>query len=610
MTNFPNVWGEENFFGFSGLDGKTDWNYPFIATLLKDKLGFTIRTDREKRFWLAIRKGNRVCETLKGRSKNCFEYFKPDIVSGDIISLNAGFKKWGFHLLALPVSKEEFILRITPETSLKDSVIYFISRVEACKKLYCKDKNFVIVTDKDKTFIKLNRKTDDYSVVDSTEEVDRIIRKRAIKRAKEWDGDKEVRYLVISYKPKSDRTLDISISTKKQGKKKRVRSIPTEKKRKYLYIERAKGFRNSTLAKAFSILKANIESPQGVFKQRWSTPDRWPHRHLWLWDSCFHSLGYVFIDKNLAEETLLSVLDIQQENGFIPHIGRPNGDFSNITQPPLLSWAVHRVYHYSKNKKFLLKCYPKLKNYLKWHMRNRDKNRNGLLEWARNDESGMDNSSRFNYGCNFDAVDFSAFIVNDLKCFYYIGKELGKENAEVKKLADKIAKKIEIYLWNRKEGFFFDRYFERRFSSYKTACGFLPLFAGVANNNQAEKLVRHLKNKNEFNTPFPIPGEAMDSPTFDNNMWRGPVWLNYNYFIIEGLKNYGFFDLAETIRKKTMKEVERWYRKEGTIFEFYDPFGKLSPKKIPRKDRYGAIKEFGWSAAIYIVLSMMPDFSR
>ncbi len=604
MKIFPDVWGEGSIFAFSGFDGKTDWTYPFVGTLLENRIGFTIRTEREKNFWISLRQGNKIAEIIKRKNQHCFDHFSTDIVAGDIISLRCGFKNTKIRVLALPLSKNKINVSITPETISKETFVYFSIRIDACKKLSYNGNEFVIKTDKDITFLILNKRVDDYNVVDSMEEVSKVISGKAKKRAKQWNGDKEVRYLVICRSIEKSKRLNITITTSRKHKSDTTKIKDITTGRKDFYITRVKGIGDQTLAKAFSILKANVESPQGVFKQRWTTPDRWPHRHLWLWDSCFHSIAYSFIDKKLAEDSIVSVLDTQQKNGFVPHIGRPNGDFSNITQPPLLSWAVLKVYHYTKNRRFLIRTYPKLRAYLSWCLKSRDRNRNGLLEWVRSDESGMDNSSRFNYGCDFDAIDFSSLLVNDLSCLYKIGKEIGKPDEKLKKNANRISKKIEEFLWNRKKEFFFDRYFDKRFSIYKTICGFLPLLSESANINQAEKLVYHLENRNDLNTPFPVPSEAIDSPTFDNNMWRGPVWLNYNYFIIEGLKNYGFTDLAEKIRKKTIKEVEKWYHEEGTIFEFYDPFGKTSPRNIPRKDKYGAIKEFGWSAAMYILLTI------
>ena len=49
--------------------------------------------------------------------------------------------------------------------------------------------------------------------------------------------------------------------------------------------------RDRLLKKCFSVMKVNTLSKEGAIKQTWSTPDRVPHRHMWLWDSVFHSFG-------------------------------------------------------------------------------------------------------------------------------------------------------------------------------------------------------------------------------------------------------------------------------------------------------------------------------
>jgi glycogen debranching enzyme len=598
----PDVWGEGILFASSGYDERTDWSTPYVGTLLENRIGFTLRTEREKTIWFAVRNLESIGENIKGGGEKSFTVFKPEIVAGDIISLACGIKKTNIDLLTLPVTQNQFLFTISPRTTSENSFLLCTVRIEACKKLYYDGKNFVIVTDLDRTVIQLNRKDFTHAVVDSAGEVLRIASGKAKKRALRWDGDKEVRYVVLTIPMRKGNDIVVSLSSRTRKLKDRQSIQKLKKKRISFYTKRITDYREKTLSKALSILKVNVESPQGVFTQHWTTPDRWPHKHLWLWDSCFHSLAYVLVDKKLAEDSILSVLDTQQENGFIPHIGRPNRDFSTITQPPLLSWAAYCIYTHTQNKSFLRKCYPRLRTYLFWCLTHRDRNKNRLLEWRRSDESGMDNSSRFNEGRAFDAIDFSSIIANDLLCLHEISRIIGKDDRRLLKRAETVSEGIKRYLWNRRDKFFYDKFLSGNLSSCKTVCGFLPLFSKTATENQADNLILHLTNEKEFFTRLPIPSESVDSPTFDNNMWRGPVWLNYNYFIIIGLRNYGYFELAELIRKYTIREVEKWYRKEGTIFEFYDPFAKLTPRKIPRKDTFGAIKEFGWSAAIYAIL--------
>ena len=88
-----------------------------------------------------------------------------------------------------------------------------------------------------------------------------------------------------------------------------------------------------TAMKALSQLQTQIYSPEGQIKYYWSTPDRWPHKNMWLWDTCFHSIGLRHYDVNLARELVSAVFDLQQPNSLIPHSGTPYS-VHDMTQPP------------------------------------------------------------------------------------------------------------------------------------------------------------------------------------------------------------------------------------------------------------------------------------
>ncbi|HNT33791.1 MAG TPA: trehalase family glycosidase, partial [bacterium] len=130
--------------------------------------------------------------------------------------------------------------------------------------------------------------------------------------------------------------------------------------------------------------------------------------------------------------------------------------------------------------------------------------------------------------------------------------------------------RINELLWDETTGFYYDHAIDGGLAKLKTHCGFLPLFAQVAPTERAERLLEHLQDESEFWTPLPVPSVSRDDATYSKDMWRGPTWLNYNYFIIEGLHNYGFAEAANALTERTLNEVVRWYLKEGVIFEYYD----------------------------------------
>jgi len=144
----------------------------------------------------------------------------------------------------------------------------------------------------------------------------------------------------------------------------------------------------------------------------------------------------------------------------------------------------------------------------------------------------------------------------------------------------------------------------------KSVAGLAPLLAGLADEGQVSKIVEHLKSPDEFARPFAVPSVAADEETYGDDMWRGPVWINYNYMIVRGLERAGQHALAAEIKAKTLAEICRWYHELGCVFEYYDAEGSTPPPKLDRKGhkhdrrRMACIADYNWSAACYVDLVM------
>ena len=370
---------------------------------------------------------------------------------------------------------------------------------------------------------------------------------------------------------------------------------------------------------AISVMKSQVYSPQGVFQHRWTTPERYPHKKLWLWDSCYHSLGNCVISERLAKDTILAVLDTQQPDGMIPHMASPDSH-SAITQPPLLAWSVEKIVRRTGDAELAAQCYGALEKYLQWDMDHR-RSEAGLFFWHINrdqahnrcDESGMDNCSRFDDVEEMECIDFSCFMKREADAMHDLAQVLHRP-ADAEKWAEyaqTLSRLINERLWDESSRMYCD--FElktQKLHRFQSVCSFLPLFAGVCSDRRKEALVSSLNDPQAFKAPFSIPSISISDPTFGTDMWCGPVWINYVYLIAEGLYRYGENSLADAIIRDTVEGMTRAFLNDGVFYEYYDSRRLLTPPRLHRKGApispyicsnriTQTIRDYGWTATLY-----------
>lgn len=371
------------------------------------------------------------------------------------------------------------------------------------------------------------------------------------------------------------------------------------------------------LRKALSVMKVNVEAPCGRIKRRWTTPDRWPHRHMWLWDSAFHALGLAEVDPALGQDAVLAMLDQVQPEGLLPHMVPATAPPSEITQPPVLAWACRRLLEVTQDRDFAAECLPPLVRYLDWMRENRDRNRNDLVEWhiegaplCRCGESGLDNSPRFDAATLLDAVDFSALLAHDYECAADLAAALGRTETEAtcREHSARICAAVNDLLWSESHGLYLDRDFEGNLSGVKAVSSFFPLLAGIPDPARAARMVASLRDPAQFATPMPIPSTSVDSGRYCKDMWRGPAWVNTNTIVLHGLRRCGFPREADALRDATLKGILTWYEREGCLFEYYDSLNLTSPRDLDRKQRLisghgiAPISDYHWTAALTVAL--------
>jgi len=129
-----------------------------------------------------------------------------------------------------------------------------------------------------------------------------------------------------------------------------------------------------------------------------------------------------------------------------------------------------------------------------------------------------------------------------------------------------------------------------------TAASFMPLFAVAASPEQAEALYERLNSVSfcalHQGNCFTIPNFDMQHEEFDaKNYWRGPVWININWMLSQGLKSYGYQRKSDSMRKDIIQLPIR--------FGFHEYFDSTTGKG------YGSAS-FSWTSALFI--DLVHDF--
>jgi len=217
-------------------------------------------------------------------------------------------------------------------------------------------------------------------------------------------------------------------------------------------------------------------------------------------------------------------------------------------------------------------------------------------------ESGFDVSFRFGpFGAathHYAPVCLNSLLYKTEKDMEQISLWLGHADEAKKWNVRAEARKqlITRYLWNEKQGLFFDfNFVTNRMSTYKYASTFYPLWAGLATLEQAKAVADNLK---VFEEPGGIPMSTDDTGA----QWDLPYgWGNIEMLAIDGLRRYGYNADADRISYEFLSTVAENFRRDGTIKEKYNVVTRSSEAHVELGYEMNVVG-FGWTNAAFLEL--------
>ena len=375
------------------------------------------------------------------------------------------------------------------------------------------------------------------------------------------------------------------------------------------------------------------------------SPTTYPFQ--WFWDSAFHAIALLEVDPELAKQEIRCLMQGARPDGFIPHmllweksahdaalreysITLADPFYTATIQPPVVARAVLRIYEATGDSEFVREVLPPIRRFFRWLKAYRDPDDDSLIAIIQPDESGLDASPKYDRLMGiasgppketlpqlrrsmrrlFDAyapqradparipaldvftwedVMVNAIYADGLRCLAKL-TDLPREAEEFADRAARVRAALEAKCWDEKAGVFWDLAgWDEKPAKTLTFSSLFPLILDDLDPRKATRLIdEHLLNEREFWLAYPVPSVAATEPSFDpawrtNTTWRGPTWINVNWYLYWGLRAHGRNDVASDLAERTIRMMAA-----SGVREFYDPLtgeGQGAP-------------DFGWSTLV------------
>ena len=319
---------------------------------------------------------------------------------------------------------------------------------------------------------------------------------------------------------------------------------------------------------------------------------------------------------------------------------------SGITQPPIIATIIKKIVDQNKLDKNQMKrmeiIIKKLKKYLDWFYNYRDTNKIGLAAIIHPWESGLDNypiwdgpldkvkieenlkyerrdlnvsrssnrplkkdydgyitllnqfkKNKYNprkivNESMFNVIDigFNSILIRATKDLVEVSKKFNLDFTDLKNKISKSEESLIKFYKDEEQSFFSYDFKNHNLIKVDAISNYFILFANIGNEDVNNKIINKLKKYNSQKEYFFTTVNPIDKTFEETRYWRGPVWINSNWIIHQGLLDKDK-DFAKLTKNKTLDLLEK-----SKFYEYYN---------YNTGESLGA-NNFSWSAALYLDL--------
>jgi len=341
---------------------------------------------------------------------------------------------------------------------------------------------------------------------------------------------------------------------------------------------------------------------------------------LWDWDSWFISVVMGQIEADLGEPgrfgayeegTIRNFLDHTDADGVMPILLKPGGPllhgdpsraagFTENMHKPVIAQQAALLARRRGNVDWLVDDLPVIEKFLERYLESHIHAETGLAYWQTDFAVGVDNDPSVYYRPNRStaSIYLNSLLYRELLAYGSLLEDVDRlpDANRWRGRAQDLADAINTHLWDERDGTYYSadlalreidaddwlhRGAPRAWSSVLLRIdnwsSFLPMWAGIASQAQAERMRGRLLDRRTFRAGYGVRTLSQLEKQYDlrasNNPsnWLGPVWGISNYLVFRGLAKYGFTDDARAVAEETVTLFGRDLETTGSLHEYYHP---------------------------------------